>query len=295
MTITGKISAANYVEANFSSKTKGQKKSSLSGRYMYISAKVKKGRDFFIHVDLMMQDCNKITLTISNTFKELKRVSNRIRLPLTDFEEKWSVIVIDIYDICKKANAFPRVNLSNTRPVVEYTSFKICSYICIKGIYIGNNFFDHLSLPSIVGFLIKEKKNWRKKYGFITLPANLRELQLTDIDEDDIVKQLNVEREVLADVTKTRKLENADFEEDQKPNNTRKTKIDILREKFNNGQKSRYDYLKELTDNSLKPTTLKHIIGFTSRDCPDVRFVRSKDKDFLISSAGKFLIASSVV
>lgn len=271
----------------------------LSGRYLYIALQEIKAKEFFVHVDLVMQDCNKLVLSLSNTYKRLALENKKIKLPVKELGNKWAVVSLDVHEVCERLKSFPKVNISNQRPVTEIVGIKVCANVSIKGVYSSNHRYTVEDLPNQIGFLNKKHNEWRKLYDYVILPEPKDEELIDSQVQEAKPQELQISKQELRPIEPlpanshdrytsdlAQRIERNHNEEPRQHSEVSSVnKLPVFA--------SRGDFGANSSDRTSM-ANLQHVIGFTAKNCPDVRLITNRGQTFLASSAGRVVVLSAV-
>lgn len=297
LSVIGKVPAANYIDVS----TKTAKGVLVTGRYIYFCMQQIKNKEFFIHIDLMMQDCNKIVMSLSNTYKQLNFERNKIKVPLKLKEDVWTVINLDVHGICGTLKAMPKVNIHNQRPATEITAIRICANINIKNVYSSSNDYAPDKLPKEMGFLHVSFQEWSKMYSYVVIPEKALINDSGVTDEENSPQKIAISKTELLPIEPMEPIEQLKLKENSSllnnqsqamPDKSAKQEVDVydIKSKLYGTRSRAFDR----GPNNVPLSNLQHIIGYTGKACPDVRFVYCRNETYLASAAGSVVILSSV-
>lgn len=141
----------------------------LFGRYIYLEIKSIKNLPFYIHLDFLLADGNRLNLHLGNQYKKIERKEMSIFVPLKKITKKWTIIVLDMHNLLKKMDMSPYYKIKRNHEF-ELIKGKLCANLIFKGIYTSNNRYDPSCLPRDLDFSLKHKNKWLEYYDWLTFP-----------------------------------------------------------------------------------------------------------------------------
>jgi WD repeat-containing protein 90 len=184
--LNGNISANNFVQIPHpDANLKGPL--GLTGRYLYLQAKAPvSSNPFSFHIDLIMAErSHGIRISASNLYKSMSTQNGfSIQVPLNLDMNRFTVVVLDIYDILKQSKLLP--NDYQIPGSYQIKSIMICACSVVRGVYTSDNLYDFVTLPPDMRFKFSFPINkWPEQFAWIELPADI----LPNATEADLAQQ----------------------------------------------------------------------------------------------------------
>ena len=151
MLLDGNLPSNNYVQLpNPSSLVKGL---GLNGRYVYIQLKQASSTLPMIHhFDLQMADrAQGIRISVSNLIKKISVQNNYvIQVPLTMDLNRWTVAVLDVYNILQLSGLLPPTYMIGGSYQIK--QIILCASCSVCGVFTSDNLYDFVTLPPEMRF-----------------------------------------------------------------------------------------------------------------------------------------------
>lgn len=142
LSIEGSVSTQNYIVFDCSELVRTQPALSFSQRYLYVVGWVEVSKVFCFQVTLGVN--GKTWRAFYSTVHKVEKVSSQgvLQMPLELKSNKWSIIVIDLHELCGKY-----LKLDEARLNFELKGLEIRAHSRIKNVYLSDNLYDPSRLP----------------------------------------------------------------------------------------------------------------------------------------------------
>lgn len=293
--ITGNPSAGNYIalpKAKSTIQTLG-----LNGRYLYIE--FRSSNQFFnIHFDFTITGRNPVRFTLSNMFEAYKTTSSgTLQIPYPkENTKKWTILCIDIEHHLQNYGLFPKDAFKSFQKIYVLKGLQVCSDIEIRGVYTSDNLYNIKTLPKEMDFKIPKGK-WEESYSFIYFPNELEAASKKREVKTPLQDETNLPEKVKKKSPSPKKSEKP--QEEQKlspvksqPKSPEKPTVKAEERAKIPWLRSATDAVQNYVDQKESLLSLDHVIGFTGRLCPDLKWSQDPNNpDEVYFSAGNILVA----
>jgi hypothetical protein len=258
----------------------------------------------------------------------IRRASDTsLQIPLKGYE-KWTILCIDVLSLFTKNFLLAKSSLKR-KNVFELKTIQVCSNSQVRGIYTSDNWYTPENMPKDMDFRKVKGKLWSDVNDFKYIPAELAYLQagislesppkmpkalaktvnkkmrydLEQYQNKENNKQGSENCEVWMAQQKSDQFQEGDYpeiyegmcDEDgqmlrQQPKNNL---LNIFKNKSGAGNS---EIKKKVSTDYLKPKPimkLDHVIGFTGKTCPDIKWSKS-DTHKLYFASGNTVIRTTI-
>lgn len=157
--IEGNVSAANYLKF-----PGGRPKQPFAHRYLYLQCVSEPGHIFCLVLTLH-SNARAYKLHLSTLHKAPKQsAANTLCLPVPEPPSKWSVLVLDLHELCSELISPNEIRLS-----FELAEVELRATMRVKGAFMSDSFYSPEDLPKELALPLWNGELFFQKYGYIVL------------------------------------------------------------------------------------------------------------------------------
>lgn len=142
LSVEGSVSTQNYIIFDCADAAKSNPSLCFSQRYLYVIGWAEFSKVFCFQITTRIN--TRVCKALYSTVHKAEKMSPQaiLHLPLELKSGKWSIIAIDLHDLCAK---FLKSN--EARLNFEVSSIEIRAHSRVKNIYLSDNLYDPTRLP----------------------------------------------------------------------------------------------------------------------------------------------------